>query len=182
MSGSEALLLLIAAFVAAGLACVLVPPERLLRLLGRPIEPSGEERRAAEQRARSLLSRLVGEDEFERLTRRGYLDVPSSLVPGRVYRVPYFQGMVNVIEGGISTMQLCLVPTRWVPDPDVVIIHKLLIEGDEARYLRLANRFPTGSSRLLMPSWWETANARERGTGAVAARARADAPRADARS
>lgn len=163
MSGSEALLLLIAAFVAAGLACVLVPPERLLRLLGRPIAPTGEERREAEQRARTLLRSLVGDDEFERVIKRGYLDVPSGLFPGRIYRVPYFQGMINVIEGGIATMQLCLVPTRWVPDPDVVIIHKLLIEGDEERYLRLANRFPSGSSRLIMPSWWEATHARDLG-------------------
>jgi hypothetical protein len=69
--------------------------------------------------------------------------------------------MVNVIEEGVATMQLCVVPTRWVPDPDIVIIHKLLIEGDEARYLRLANRFPAGVSRPIMPTWWETARARE---------------------
>lgn len=157
MSGGEALLLLIAAFVAAGLACVLVPPEPLLRLLGRPPAPTGEERREAEQRAKALLGNLIGGEEFERLVKRGYLDVPSGMVPERIYRIPYFQGMISVIEGGIATMQLCLVPTRWVPDADVVIIHKLLIEGDEARYLRLANRFPTGTSRLIMPSWWDAA-------------------------
>lgn len=158
MSGGEATLLLIAAFVVVGLACVLRPPERLLRRLGIPLEPTGAERHEAEQRARVLLRQLIGDAEFERLTKRGYLDVPSALVPGRIYRIPYFQGMVNVIEGGIATMQLCVLPTRWVPEPDVVIIHKLMIEGDEARYLRLANRFPAGSSRLMTPSWWETAS------------------------
>ena len=163
MSGGEATLLLIAAFVVAGLACVLRPPERLLRGLGIPLEPTGAERHEAEQRARALLRQLIGDAEFERVTKRGYLDVPSTLHPGRIYRIPYFQGMVNVIEGGIATMQLCLVPTRWVPDPDVVIIHKLLIEGDEERYLRLANRFPSGSSRLIMPSWWEATHARDLG-------------------
>ena len=168
ITGGEATLLLIAAFVVIGLGCVLRPPERLLRVpeqllrrLGVQFEPTGEERQAAEQRARALLRGMIGDDEFERLTRRGYLDVPSTLVPGRIYRVPYFQGMVNVIEGGVATMQLCVVPTRWVPDPEIVIIHKLLIEGDEARYLRLANRFPAGVSRLVMPTWWETARARE---------------------
>lgn len=158
MSGGAVTLLLIAAFVVVGLTCVLRPPERLLRRLGIPLEPTSAERHEAEQRARVLLRQLIGDAEFERLTKRGYLDVPSTLVPGRIYRIPYFQGLVNVIEGGIGTMQLCVLPTRWVPEPDVVIIHKLLIEGDEARYLRLANRFPAGSSRLMTPSWWETAS------------------------
>ena len=162
-------LLLIAAFVVVGLTCVLRPPERLLRRLGIPLEPTSAERHEAEQRARVLLRQLIGDAEFERLTKRGYLDVPSTLFPGRIYRVPYFQGMVNVIEGGIGTMQLCIVPTRWVPEADVVIIHKLLIEGDEARYLRLANHFPAGSSRLMIPSWWETASehAARKGDGVV---------------
>ena len=163
MSGYEATLLLIAAFVAAGLACVLRPPERLLRRLGVPIEPTGEERRLAERRARVLLRQLLGDDEYERVVKRGYLDVPSPSIPDRVYRVPYFQGMVDVIERGVATMRLCVVPTRWVPDPDVVIMHKLLIEGDETRYLRLANRFPAGSARLIVPPWWETARGREAG-------------------
>src|SRR6478672_7923038 len=141
MSGGEASLLLIAVFVAAGLACVLRPPERLLRRLGVPIEPTGEERRTAEQRARGLLRQMLGATEYDWLVKRGYLDIASPSIPSRLYRVPYFQGMVEVIEDGISTMRLCVVPTRWVPDPDVVIMHKLLIEGDEARYLRIANRF-----------------------------------------
>lgn len=168
MSGGGMTLLLIAAFVVVGLGCVLRPPERLtqaaeqlLRRLGMQFEPTGEERQAAEQRARVLLRQMIGDADFERMTRRGYLDVPSTLVPGRIYRVPYFRGMVNVLEDGIATMQLCVVPTRWVPDPDIVIIHKLLIEGDEARYLRLANRFPAGVSRPITPTWWETARARE---------------------
>lgn len=165
ISAGTATLLLMAVFIAVSLACVLQPPEALLRRAGRWLglraRPTDEERRAAEQRARTLLRHLLGDDEFERLTRRGYLDVPSPLHPGRIYRIPYFQGMVNVIEGGISTMRLCVVPTRWVPDPDVVIIHKLLIEGDEARYLRLANRFPAAASHLLVPTWPDATPPRE---------------------
>ena len=155
MNGGEAALLLIAVFVAAVLLCVLRPSERLLRRLGVPIEPTGEERRAAEQRAKALLRQILGDDEYERLVKRGYLEVASPSIKGRVYRIPYFQGMVEVLEGGVSTMRLCVVPLRWVPDPDVVLIHKLMIEGDEARYLRVANRFPAGSSRLSVPIWWE---------------------------
>ncbi|HET8629663.1 MAG TPA: hypothetical protein VFL91_19770 [Thermomicrobiales bacterium] len=155
MSGGEAALLLLAAFVAACLICVLRPPEHLLRRLGIPIEPTGEERRVAEQRAKALLRQILGADDYERLLKRGYLEIPSPSIAGRVYRVPYFQGMVEVIEGGVSTMRLCVVPLRWVPDPDVVLMHKLMIEGDEARYIRVANRFPAGYSRLVVPDRWE---------------------------
>lgn len=157
--GGEAALLLIALLVTTGLACVLRPPEQLLRLLGRlgiPIEPTGEERRAAEARARDLLRRQLGDAEYERLVKRGYLEIASPTIPGRTYRVPYFQGVVDVIEDGVLTMRLCVVPTRWVPDPDIVIMHKLLIEGDEGRYLRIANRFPAGSARLIIPPWLES--------------------------
>lgn len=163
ISGSEATLIILAIFVAIGLLLVVRPPERLLQRLGVPIEPTKEERLVAEGRARLLLRQLLGDEEFERVVRRGYLEVPSPSIPGRLYRIPYFQGMVDVIEGGISTMRLCVVPARWVPDADVVIMHKLLIEGDEARYLRVANRFPAGSSRLIVPPWWEAGRGAERG-------------------
>jgi hypothetical protein len=152
----EAALLFIALIVAVGLVCVLRPPEQVLRRLGVPIEPTGEERRAAEQRARLLLRQVLGPEEHEGLVRRGYLEVPSPTIGGRVYRIPHVQGMVEVVEGGVATMRLCVVPLRWVPDPDIVLIHKLMIEGDEARYLCVANRFPAGSSRLTAPAWRDT--------------------------
>lgn len=161
MNGGEAALLLIAVFVAVVLLCVLRPPERLLRRLGVPIEPTGEERRLAEQRAKALLRQILGAEEYDRLLKRGYLEISSPSFNGRVYRIPYFQGMVEVLENGISTMRLCVVPLRWVPDPDVVLIHKLMIEGDEARYLRAANRFPAGASRLSVPIWWESSRERD---------------------
>ena len=161
MDGGEALLLLLAAFAASWLVCLVRPPERLLRWLGVPVEPIGIERRLAEQRARALLMRMLGPEAYEGLVKRGYLDVPSPSIAGRVYRVPYCQGMVEVIDAGIPTMRLCVVPLRWVPDPDIVLMHKLMIEGDEARYIRVANRFPPGSARLPLPDWWEPGRRRD---------------------
>lgn len=146
------LLPVLALALAGCLASLLRPPKRLLQRLGVPVEPSGEERRLAEERAHALLCQLLGEESFSLLLRRGYLEIPSPSMPARTYRVPYAQGMVDVIEAGIATMRLCVVPTRWVPDCDLVIMHKLLIEGDETRYLRIANRFPTATARLLRPA------------------------------
>ena len=64
ISPSEIILILIAIFVAAGLFCVVRPPERLLRRLGVPIEPTREERQVAEGRARVLLRQLLGERQI----------------------------------------------------------------------------------------------------------------------
>lgn len=155
MVGGEAPLLLLAAVISLCLLCLLRPPERLLRGLGLPIEPAGDERRLAEERARALLRHVLPPDDYQHLVRRGYLDVVSPTIAGRVYRIPYFQGMVEVIEDGHPLMRLCVVPLRWLPDPDLVLMHKLMIEGDEARYLRVANRFPAATTRLLLADWWE---------------------------
>jgi hypothetical protein len=48
---------------------------------------------------------------------------------------------VKVYEGGVPIMALCVQPVDPVPDGDVVLMHKLMIEGNEEEYLRIANRF-----------------------------------------
>ncbi len=149
IGGVEILLLAVVLVLLLALIGVLCAPQRLLRRFGVPVRPTGEERFRAEQRARDLLRQQLGEEGFALLLRRGYLEIPSPSLPDRSYRIPYTQGMVDVIENGLATMRLCIVPTRWVPDCDLVIMHKLLIEGDEARYLRVANRFPTISARFV---------------------------------
>ena len=94
----------------------------------------------AEQRAETLLREVVGEDGFARLARRGYLQVPSPTFPSRVYLVPERQGPVTVCENGRPVMRLCVQTVERVPDYDTVVMHKLMIEGNEREYLRIANR------------------------------------------
>ena len=94
----------------------------------------------AEQRAETLLREVVGEAAFTRLTRRGYLEVPSPTFPSRVYLVPERQGPVTVCENGRPVMRLCVQTVERVPDYDTVVMHKLMIEGNEREYLRVANR------------------------------------------
>jgi len=149
ISGFEIALLSAVLALLLALIGILYPPPRLLRRFGVPLGPTGEERLLAERRARDLLCQQLGEEAFTLLLRRGYLAIPSPSLPDRSYRIPYAHGMVDVIEDGLATMRLCIVPTRWVPDCDLVIMHKLLIEGDEARYLRVANRFPTVAARFM---------------------------------
>ncbi len=96
------------------------------------------------QRAEEVLSALLTEAEYEQLRANGYLDVASPTRPGRVYRVPRDLGQVLVLDGGIPTEHLCLEPTgRSLPEADMVVLHKLLIQADEEWYLRTANHIRT---------------------------------------
>lgn len=96
---------------------------------------------AAKARAEALLAEMLPTDDYLHLSRRGYVEVQSPNVPGRIYRVPKYRGRIHVYEGGKPVMSLCVQPIQLVPDADVVLIHKLMIEGNEDEYLRLANRF-----------------------------------------
>jgi hypothetical protein len=95
----------------------------------------------AERRAASLLRETLTADQFRQLTWRGYLEVSSPTEPQRVYRVPRSKGYVQVIENGRAVMRLCLQPVECLPDADIVVLHKLMIEGNEEAYLRKANKY-----------------------------------------
>lgn len=97
--------------------------------------------REAQERAEALLKHVLSEDEYRSLDRRGYLEVKSPSRPRRVYRIPRHQGQVKVYEGGVPLMALCVQSVDPIPDGDTIVMHKLMIEGNEAEYLRVANRF-----------------------------------------
>jgi len=96
----------------------------------------------AERTAEALLRRLLSPIEYDALSYSGYLEVPSREYPGRVYRIPRGPGQVQVLEHGRVTERLCVQPAAvGLPEADVVLMHKLLIEADERRYLLTANHF-----------------------------------------
>jgi hypothetical protein len=97
-------------------------------------------RAEADRRAEQLLRDILTEPEFRHLIRRGYLAVRSPTFPTRVYHVPQHQGPVTVYEFGKPVMRLCVQCVERVPDHDTVAMHKLMIEGNEREYLRIANR------------------------------------------
>ena len=84
-------------------------------------------------------SSLLPPPDLRQLRQRGYLEVRSRQFPQRVYRIPRVQGPVGVYEGGLLTNLLCVRPLEPIPNGDVVMLHKLLLEADEAAYLRVAN-------------------------------------------
>ncbi len=95
----------------------------------------------AERRAADLLRDILTPEQVRQLFWHGYLEIPSPHEPQRVYRVPRSKGYVQVIENGRATMRLCLQPVECLPDADIVVLHKLMIEANEETYLQKANKY-----------------------------------------
>ena len=119
----------------------------LILALGELIAHSSSGRPAAKHRAGELLKAVLTPDQYGHLMQRGHLDIASPSDPDRIYRVPKGPGRVQVREKGRLTMWLCLQPLERVPEADLLVMHKLMIEADEETYLRKANRFS--------PTFWE---------------------------
>jgi len=82
---------------------------------------SVSEHLSAESRAKALLREMLSENQYQQLIKFGYLEVPSPSIDNRVYRIP-----------------------EPLPDGDVVVMHKLMIEANEEEYLQKANHFAPG--------------------------------------
>ncbi|MDQ6662465.1 MAG: hypothetical protein M3Z24_16060 [Chloroflexota bacterium] len=95
----------------------------------------------AERRAADLLRDILTPEQIHQLVWRGYLEVPSPTEPQRIYRVPKGRGYVQVIENGRAVMRLCVQPVECLPDADIVVLHKLMIEANEENYLQKANKY-----------------------------------------
>ncbi len=98
--------------------------------------------REAEARAEVLVKSILTSEEYDRLQRNGYLDIPSPNFPQRVYRIPCGMGTVSVLERGRCVDRLCVYSTQPIPERETVVVHKLMIEGNEQDYLRQANHLP----------------------------------------
>ncbi len=119
----------------------------LILALGELIAHSSSGRPEAKRRAGELLRAVLTPDQYGHLMQRGHIDIASPSDPERIYRVPKGSGRVQVREKGKLTMWLCLQPLERVPEADLLVMHKLMIEADEETYLRKANRF--------FPTFWE---------------------------
>src|SRR5690349_11709323 len=97
-------------------------------------------RSEANRRANELLRSVLNSEQYDQLKRKGYLDIKSPRDPGCIYRVPRRQGQAKVIEQGRHKANLCLQPREAVPDDDIVVMHKLMIEADEESYFRRLTR------------------------------------------
>lgn len=98
--------------------------------------------------AEALLRELLDERDYQQLKHRGYVDVASPNDPQRIYRIPNYAGLVRVYEEGWAVRELCLQSVEPLPSADVVLMHKLLIEGDELEYLARARQYARAGPRL----------------------------------
>jgi len=106
----------------------------------------------AERRAESLLRAVLTPEQCHQLHWHGYLEVQSPSAAGRVYRVPRARGgFVQVIEDGKAVMRLCVQPVERLPDADVIVLHKLMIEANEEHYLQNANKYLCVDQLSLLP-------------------------------
>jgi hypothetical protein len=94
---------------------------------------------AAEQRAEQLLRQNLIDRQYQHLLDTGYLEVPSRLCPGRIYRLPARPGRVEVYEAGKWAGQLCIIACDPVPHADMILAQKWMIEADEQAFLATAN-------------------------------------------
>lgn len=94
-------------------------------------------------RAEALLRDILDQREYQQLTLHGYLDVKSPTHARRIYRIPACVGLVRMYEDGIAARELCIQPVEPLPSADVVVMHKLMIEGAEQEYLARARQIAT---------------------------------------
>ncbi len=112
-----------------------------------PADLSPAQRALAEERSGALLRDLLDETQYAHLMAHGYLDVASPSIERRVYRIPRDAGRVRVYENGRASCELCVQPVVPLPTNDVIVMHKLMIEGDEQGYLARANELPLALPR-----------------------------------
>lgn len=96
-------------------------------------------------RAERLLLDVLGDRQFHRLRRVGYLDFPSGKFPGRVYRLD-LTGNLSFRDPGEASFNttLCVQSTEPVPRDDMVAARYLLVTADEERLLQTANPITFG--------------------------------------
>lgn len=147
---SESLVLLISVW----LLCLLLTARFLTRVSARSATRSWREPLSgmllAETRARALLHEMLTDAECQQLMELGYLEVKSPSKAHRVYRIPGVAGRVRVFERGREIVELCVQPTEALPNSDVVLLHKLMIEGNEEEYLARANHFAPGTLAVTL--------------------------------
>lgn len=97
--------------------------------------------------AEMLLCESITPEQYQHLLNCGYLELPSRLFPNRTYRIPRERRRVQVFETDETSIdqqpqkigELCVIACEPMPDADLVLTHKWLIEADEQRYLHTAN-------------------------------------------
>lgn len=88
------------------------------------------------------MKEVLGEGRYLDFIKTKQLTVPSKLYKDRYYIVREY-GRVEVVENGETTEELCLVSKDYsLVAQDIMALKKLMLEGDEKRFLKVANHLP----------------------------------------
>ena len=100
-------------------------------------------------RAEKLLLDVLGKKSYDAYKVRGFIPVKSKKFPEREYQfVPY--GRVRVFEKGIRKMELCVVPRgEQMPEQDILVIKKLMLQGDEEEFLKTAIKWDVAGGQSI---------------------------------
>ena len=105
---------------------------------------------AAERRAEQLLRQHVTPQQYQQLQEEGYIELASRLHPNHIYRLFRRRQRIQLFavcrEEDVTVRrklaELCVVSRDPVPDADLFLAHKWMLEADERAYLAIANRVP----------------------------------------
>jgi hypothetical protein len=94
-----------------------------------------------DMKAQRLLKASITKSEWAFLKKHSYLVVASKACPEREYHIPRKGGMIVCFHDGVPLYEYCLQPLTLLPDDDLVLAHKLMLECSEEEFLEKANRF-----------------------------------------
>ena len=102
-----------------------------------------EQRRREQQEAQERAERLLREclDAIQQAALDAERAFLVEVKSGRRYRIKRGQAgnVFELDQAGREVSRFCIHPTEFVPDPDVMLAQKLLLETDEAAFRRIAN-------------------------------------------
>src|SRR6266566_2762789 len=114
-------------------------PEELAELERRQKEDE-DRRKITKERARQLLCSILNEKQNEQFSKDGTFELE---VNGRTYRIRSGRKVERLDHTKKSEVLFCIHPDlcHELVEEDVAISQKLLLEANEAEFLRLANRW-----------------------------------------
>lgn len=99
-----------------------------------------KERNRARKKAKVLLKRCVSDEQWREFVKKKSFHTLGS--DGRTYRVEHqIGGNVTLVVDGQDSKRYCLVPKghEWIPEPDVMLAVKLMIETNARSFVHRAN-------------------------------------------
>jgi hypothetical protein len=111
----------------------------------RKIKEEQEARAAAKQRAKVLLMEHLDEEQKKSLEKDRKFIV-HSCDKKRVYVIKHGRaGNIELLnDEGIAVAKFCIHPAIQCPDEDTMLAQKLLLETNEAQFLKIANKTVLG--------------------------------------